>query len=407
MTTEVTFLNGLNTIGGNIVSFTNGKTRIIMDFGVPSDPRDGDSTSDLIQQGILPNTPELFDAKAQQLFDHQAIFISHLHIDHIGALKFLKAELPIYMTTDSKKLYEDLIASGDEAAVANLQAVDYERPVKVGPFSISFFKSDHDIIGASAIRVVDDEGHIFVYSGDVRYNGPDPQSVAHWAKSVAKPQADLFLLEGTSFSFDDEKGDHAEKIVPDVEGSLVELFSDKLSSNHLLVINPYPRNVARLYALEQAAREFGRPIVWEKFYADLLKQFYSQTHPLILGKEVDLSEIIAYPENYVLQNSFQILDNLADFYQPIFLQMNGEPLGDYDPRYRVQQEKLQKFAAEFIYAGASGHAVKSDLIKIAQQVKAKLTIPWHSFKPETEARVLEEAGLRVKLPHKNETMVFN
>lgn len=407
MTTEVKFLNGLNTIGGNIVSFVNGQTRIIMDFGVARDPKEGDSTADLIQQGLLPNTPELFNKNVQQPFTQQAIFISHLHIDHIGALKFLKTELPIYMSADSKKLYDNLIAVHDEAAVSHLRGVAYEQPIQIGPFSVTFFKSDHDIIGASAIRVIDDQGHIFIHSGDVRYNGPDPKSVARWTKSVAQPQADLLLLEGTSFSFDDDKGDHGEKAVDDVEGNLIANFSDKLSSNHLLVINPYPRNVARLYALEQAARDFGRPIIWEKFYADLLKQFYPQAKPLTLGKEVDLSQIIAYPEDYVLQNSYRNLDRLKDFYKPIFLQMNGEPLGDYDPRYQIQQKKLQEFQADFIYAGASGHALKADLVRIAQEVNAKTTVPWHSFKADKEAQALEKIGLKTKLPKKDETLLFD
>ncbi|MDN6900030.1 hydrolase [Oenococcus sicerae] len=406
MTTKAKFLNGLNTIGGNIVSFANNKTRIFMDFGVPEDSKAGDSITSLIEKGILPDTPELFTENARQTYDQQAIFISHLHIDHIGALKFLKPQLPIYMSAQSKKLYDDLIQAGDELPIADLQAVDYGQMVKIGPFTVTFFQSDHDVIGASAIEVVDDQGHHFVHSGDLRYNGPYPQRLDHWTQAVAQTQPDLFLIEGTSFSFDDDKGDHAQAASTNVEADLLQHFIDKLPSNHLLAINPYPRNVERLYALEMAANDFGRPIVWESFYAGLLKQFFPKTRPLVLGKDIDLSQIIAYPENYVLQNSYDHLDYLKDFYKPIFLQMNGEPLGDYDPRYQLQQAKLTQFAAEFIYAGASGHATQADLLKAAKRVHAKLTIPWHSFKPEIEAAALRGEGLTAKIASKNEVISF-
>lgn len=408
MTTKITFLNGLDTIGGNIVSFSEADTRILMDFGTPGDPREEDSIADLINKGILPDTPELFEQNGQQKFQQQAIFISHLHIDHIGALKFLKPKLPIYMSRDSKKLYQSLIKEGDEVKVDDLVAVDYEKTISFGPFKITFYQSDHDIIGAAAIKVEDDNGHVFCYSGDVRYNGPFSSRVDNWTDAFSQARPDIFLLEGTSFSFDDEdkKEDHLPNASKNVEGDLISNFENRITSNHLVVINPYPRNVERLFALDRSAAGFGRPIVWERFYANLIREFFPQAAPLVLGKDVDISQIISYPENFVLQNSYKNIDLLKDFYKPIFLQMNGEPLGDYDPRYSVQQEKLKKFGADFVYAGASGHALKNDLVKIAKRVDAKVTVPWHSFKPEKEADALKQAGLKTELFSKNQSISF-
>lgn len=52
--TEIRFLNGLQTIGGNIVEFSQGASRVIMDFGVAADLTD-ETPASAIANGKLPN----------------------------------------------------------------------------------------------------------------------------------------------------------------------------------------------------------------------------------------------------------------------------------------------------------------------------------------------------------------
>ncbi len=90
--TTVRFLNGLDTIGGNIVEFATDTSRVIMDFGVAADLTD-ETVETAIAHGKLPALPELFFDQPDK-YEHEAIFISHLHIDHMGALKYLKKAFP-------------------------------------------------------------------------------------------------------------------------------------------------------------------------------------------------------------------------------------------------------------------------------------------------------------------------
>jgi ribonuclease J len=398
MKTQVKFLNGLNTIGGNVVSFVKDNTRIIMDFGVNFDPASNDE--------IKPNVPDLYNTSSLDEFTNQAIFISHLHIDHIGGLKYLGQKLPIYMSNDSKKLYEKLIESGDEKLVNNIIGVDYESPVKIGPFTVTFFESDHDIIGASAIQILDGE-HNFVYSGDVRYNGPAPKRVDSWISKVTKVPVDLLLIEGTSFSFDDETTTNSEhEYSKNVEQKLQDNFAKTLSEERPIIINPYPRNVERLFALEKTALENERPLIWEPFYADILDTFFPNDSRLVFGKNIDLNYLNNNFEKYVAQISFENLSALSELPNALYLHMNGEPLGDYDPRYQIMMTVLENYGAEFKYMGASGHAEKEDLVKIAKLINAVTTVPWHSFKPEIEAKAFKENGINIYLPSEGETIEY-
>ncbi|MDI4585281.1 hydrolase [Oenococcus sp. UCMA 14587] len=406
MTTTVKFLNNLTMFGSKIVSFSDNETRILMVFGAPSGPNKNKTTDELMDKKLLSQIPELFKENPESTYKNQAIFISNLHIDHIDALKFLKAGMPVYLSLQSRDLYNALIEAGEKTAISNLKIFDYEKAIEIGSFTITFFHSTHDVIDASTIKISDSEGHIFGYFGDQKYDESCPEQITHRTRKLINPQMDLLLIEGADFSLNVDQSGHKEKNSSSAETNLIDNFIDKLGSNHLVVVNADLQNIERLNALEKAARDFGRPIVWEKSYSSLLKKFFPDSNPLTLGKDIDLPEIIAYPEDYVLQNSYSNLDNLKNFYKPIFLQIDGEPLGDHDPSYEIQQNKLNDFSAEFFDIGIFKRANKEKLLKIAKQINAKITIPLHSFNFKDEAALLKAEGLTVKLPEKNENIEF-
>ena len=127
---------------------------------------------------------------------------------------------------------------------------------------------------------------------------------------------------------------------------------------------------------------------------------------VIFGEDVTLNEIMANQQHYVLQNRFDDIALLDHFDRFSYLHMNGEPLGDYDPRYAELVAYLEKRGVALQIAGASGHATTDDLLRVAAEVNAKVTLPWHSFKPEREAQALHNMGLETYLPKKGEMFTF-
>ena len=379
------FVSGLNTIGGNIIDIRSDFGRVIFDYGEVSDP----------ESGSLPDL--------SHTTENTAIFISHLHIDHIGSLKYVPKKVPIYMSQESYTLYNHLVEIGEELPIkASVYPVDYHKVKKIGDIKVTAKQSDHDIRGASAFFVETPDVK-FIYSGDLRLTGNYPEFVEEWMEEANKFQADILLLEGTTFSFEEEREHVAEK---ELYAHWQELIRN--TPSEIIFINPYIRNTERLLNLLKQTKAQGRCVVLEPKYAHLLKEIENYTDTYVLqdldfeeafeDRWVSLESIQNEPTKYVLQNSFENRSFMNRFNSGIYGHSNGEPLGDYDSRYEdlIKTIEANNFAFENLNSG--GHATKEDLIKIAQIIDAKVTVPWHSFKPEALAEALSRSGIASMLP---------
>lgn len=403
--TTLRFLNGLDTIGGNIVEIAQGDSRIIMDFGITDlDPQL--TVPEMLAKHQLPHLPELFLPNTPDHFHHEAIFISHLHIDHMGALKYLQSDIPIYLSPEAYKLYNVMIAEKMEVPVANLHILPYETPLSVGNLTVTGFASDHDTVGAMALLVHDGQ-HYFAHSSDVRLNGPHAQRVLNWSRVLQEKRVKVFMLEGTTFSFDApvpvEDTDHP--AIPLTEETLAQRFTQLLTNpvtpSTQYVLNVYPRNVERMLTLNQIALTNHHPILWEPQFAAIMHAF-APAATIHTITEDNLNELKQVPGRFVLQNTFDHLDRLADLPHPtIYLHSNGEPLGDYDPRFAVLKEKIADWDIELQFMSATGHARKEDLIKLADLVHAQIIVPWHTFHPQAMADALAPTYSDVLLPERD------
>jgi ribonuclease J len=401
--TTLRFLNGLDTIGGNIVEIAQGDSRVIMDFGVTTiDPQL--SIDNMIAQHQLPHLPELFHPELPDKFQHEAIFISHLHIDHMGALQYLQRDIPIYLSPDAYQLYQVLIAQHMEAPVANLHILPYEQPLTVGSLQVTGFASDHDTVGAMAL-LVDDGRQCFAHSGDVRLNGPHADRVLNWSRVLKTRRVKVFMLEGTTFSFSAPVPveDADQPATPLTEATLAAKFQDLLHDQPAtqFILNVYPRNVERLLALDKIARQADRPIIWEPEFAAVLHAFAPDTPLTTFGPDT-MAAIQANPGRFVLQNSYAHLARLTALPRPaVYLHSNGEPLGDYDPRFAQLKDFLAAADIPFTFLSATGHAQRADLITLAERVHAMYVVPWHTFKPQAMADALAPTYSDVLLPERD------
>lgn len=379
------FMSGLNSIGGNIMDIRTDLGRIIFDYGEIPHPEAG-KLPDLSQ------TPE-----------NTAIFISHLHIDHIGSFGFIPKDIPIYMSQESFDLYHLLVEIGEEKAIeATVHPVAYDEAVQIGDIKVTLKQSDHDIRGVSAFFVQTPDVKL-INSGDVRLSGNHPEYVEKWLKDANAFEPDVFLLESTAFSFDEER-EHV------TEADLYEKWTNLLvdQKDAIIFINTYIRDTARLVHLAKIAQKNDRSIVLEPKYAYLLEKMENFTDSFVLeeldsagefeDRWISLETIQNNPGKYVLQNGYVNRELMEAFEHGFYAHSNGEPLGDYDPRYTDLMTLIEDSHFEFLKMGAGGHASKENLVKIAQAVDAKVTIPWHGFHPERLLKALAEAGLSTVLP---------
>lgn len=395
---RIKFWNGLHSIGSNIFSLDNGEDRLIMDFGMPNEDYDEaanlSATEALIEAAKLPAIPHLYDTAdfQSELLDvkdspyaNQAVCISHLHLDHNAGLKYLPKNMTVYMSEETKALYDSLLASDLEVEVsADLQGVPYNTPIEIGHYTVTFIANDHDTVGTSSILIQAHDKRI-VHSGDVRKHGYHPGNITNMIEQV-KP-VDLLMIEGTSFSFPDE----IEVEVVRSERDLIDDFTQLLlEEERTIVINPYPRNVERMVELNRLANKIGRPIYWDQRFSNLLSHYTTET--------VNTWSEQGPKSRQVLQVHFDDRDELVGLEAGVFVHMNGEPLGDYDPRYEVLMKTLEAAGFDFLDYSVSGHASRNDIIDIVKEIDPDVTVPWHTFEPQDQASVLNDNDVRTFLP---------
>lgn len=396
---NIIFWSGLNSIGSNIFSLDNGKNRLVMDFGMPNEEYSGIKEESvveaLINEGKLPTIPYLYDTSNfiqefpgihESKFEEQAVFISHLHLDHNAGLKYLPKDTKVYMSDETKKMYEYLLEAGMEAAIdATLIGVPFNEQVTVGDYKVSFISNDHDTIGTSSILIEAADKRI-LHSGDIRKNGYHPGNIDSLIKGV-KP-IDLLLIEGTSFSFPDEETvESKQRTEQDLLDDFEKLLLDNTGN---IVINPYPRNIDRLIKLNELSIKLKRPILWTNDYAKLLECYTDEN--------VHMWTSLEDTKDGVIQVHFDDIESLNYLKAGIYLHMNGEPLGEYDPRYSILLNTLEKYNFTFANYSVSGHGTKEDILNIVENINPKIVVPWHTFEPEIQGAALERRGMNVFLP---------
>ena len=246
-------LGGAGEIGMNAYVFgygPPGKERLILvDLGVTFPDMDTSPGVDL----ILPDVSWLHD-KLDRL---EAIFITHAHEDHIGALAPLWPEL-------GKKVYARKFTATigklkfEEAGLPVDQIVTVEpRPavVEVGPFKVQFVPVSHSIPESSALVIDTPAGRIF-HSADFKIDHTpvvgEGWDDARFAEIVAERPVKVMTCDSTNV-FSTHQGRS--------EATLAEPLTELIrKSTGMVVATTFGSNVARLKTLAEAARAADRTI---------------------------------------------------------------------------------------------------------------------------------------------------
>ncbi len=432
--TKITFWGGLDTIGGNIVSIEYGEYRIVTDFGALAGVNvmnllSKDTTSTHLDLGELPAIEGLYPKAAIGEFGLESfeesnlntiVCLSHLHLDHLGAFGQLPEELPIYALEEAVDFYMQLeetklLPSYD----VNWQKVTAESPIQHGPFEIVFHESDHDTVGAASIFIKTPDMRI-VYSGDFRLSGFQPDKVLNWAQKARDFDADLFLVEGTTFSHsasepnpvDVSLGELTQAINAPNEIKLMNSIEAIIQENpnYLVAFNGYPQNIERLLVLAELVTTLGRTLVMDQTYFNLMKHYLTgflnvkyldlsyESHAELADDAVSLEMLNEMPQYYILQFDYERHEHVFALPAGIYFHSNGMPLGSFMPEYEPYVRRFVEAGWDFYHANVSGHASQNDLLLVNYLVQAKVSVPWHTFRPDVYAEAIEEIGMKTWLP---------
>ena len=246
-------LGGAGEIGMNCYVYgygPKGKERfIIVDLGVTFPDMDTTPGINLIMADI--------DWIVERKDRLEAIFITHAHEDHIGAIGHLwsRLEAPIYARAFTAHLARLKFEEHglDELSIRTVGA--WPETVKAGPFEVGFVPVSHSIPESSALVIDTPTGRI-VHTGDFKLDETpgvgEPFDPKLWAE-IAKPGVRALVCDSTNvFS------PHPGRSESSVGGAIEELIA---GASGMVVATTFASNIARVKTLAEAGKRAGRSVV--------------------------------------------------------------------------------------------------------------------------------------------------
>lgn len=245
-------LGGCGEIGMNLNAYGYGPEHdrrwIIIDVGVTFG---GDDTPGI---DLITPDPTFFEDQGDRI---DAIFLTHAHEDHIGAIGLilprLKTRAPIYATPFTAHLAQaKLIERGQKSVSIDVLPLGAE--VEAGPFKVRYITLTHSIPEPNALSLETPLGTI-LHTGDWKID-PDPQlgeSTDIDSLIALGDQGVLAMVcDSTNVFVEGESGSEGV-----VRKNLIELIGGLTGR---VAVTTFASNVARVASVIEAARQAGRSV---------------------------------------------------------------------------------------------------------------------------------------------------
>lgn len=466
MKTDVTkfvMYSGLYTIGGVNASVTYGKDRVIFEFGSAYDPatevfdgtvelRHHNWIRDMLKIGKLPRINGVYRRQdlgeyslvsAEESDMNTAIFISHLHLDHMALIGTVAPQIPVYMHHNAQIIERALEATGEGVPTLEREYTDIvpNTPIHVGEIEVLPILCRDTSYFDFAFLITTPDGTIH-WTGDLCLHGCQADKTFAQMELLKTRGIDVMLCDGTSYM--DSVMDlmypsrEAAVVLPDKEipaGMLSEKQYRESQYRHirgcrgLCVFNYYQREMDDAEQFIQWAEQTGRLCVFEPDAAYIVYKFFhikpyvyipdSSRHTqkikedwmkelLDNGTVVTVQEITANPAGYLLQNSYPHIMELFSLpcLDGVYIHAEGIPIGAFDPKYNNMRNMVQKAGFQYVTFFCDnffGHAYPCQAKYFVDQVDPKVLIPCHSYNPE---RLLPNHGTQL-LPEPYSTYILN
>jgi ribonuclease J len=199
-----------------------------------------------------------FDYLLSRADDVEAIFLTHGHEDHIGALPYLLPDLdvPVHGTPYALALVEERLREHTLGRAPRLLQARPRQPVTLGPFEVTPFRVTHSIPDCIGM-VVRVPGATIVHSGDFKIDD-DPLDGEHFDEEllaeVGAQGVRLLLSDSTNAEVEGCAGGER-PVVAAIEARMAR-------AEGRVVVSMFASNVHRLGAVLQSARAHGRRVLF-------------------------------------------------------------------------------------------------------------------------------------------------
>lgn len=384
---------GTNEIGGSCVELSTGKTRILIDAGLPLS---GEAYS-------LPSDVDSVDA----------VLISHPHMDHYGLLEQVPRNIPIYMGgLGQRMIHASRIFNAMPMLNNTFVTIENHRPILIGDFEVTPYLVDHSAPDSYAF-LVKGKGKAVFYSGDFRAHGRKARLYDQLLKNPPSP-VDVLIMEGTMINRDNhpyqdevsvemgmqdamksENGpcfllcssQNIDRIVSAYKACIkvnrkfvVDIYTAwilhefSLFSSHVPTINW--ENVRVLSKGWTASRHYGIVKNTPEYFQDFVHELYKP------GNAITIENLKHDPKKYLIKSSYvdKLFKEMACTHATVIYSMwKGYLQQDHNNRGFKKYQLLQNNKGiTFVTIHTSGHAQIDDLKRLAEALQPRLIVPIHT-----------------------------
>ncbi len=246
-------LGGAGEIGMNAYVYGYGKPDqerlILVDLGVTFPDMDTTPGVDL----ILPDITWLKERRDRL----EAIFITHAHEDHVGAVGHFWESLgaPIHARAFTANIARRKMEEHGHSEQTVKTASAWPEQIAAGPFKVGFLPVSHSIPESSALVIDCPEGRL-IHTGDFKLDETPVVGEAFdralW-EEVAKDGVKALVCDSTNV-FSRHPGRSESTVGPEIEKLVA-------GARGMVVATTFASNVARVKTLAEAGERAGRSIV--------------------------------------------------------------------------------------------------------------------------------------------------
>lgn len=372
---------------------------------------------------ILPD-PKLIADQKDKL---KALFVTHAHEDHIGAIAWLwpRLKCPIYATAFTaallkRKLEEHVFIGG----APKITIVEPGQPITLDAWKVTYIPVAHSIPEGNALSIETGAGRI-VHTGDW-FLDPDPILGAKTSPDLFRSLGDQGVMAyvGDSTNADVTGRSLSEK---DVEQGLRELFE---KAPRKIAVTMFASNIGRVISIHRAAQACGRQVALIGRSLDTMVECaretgYIKDHMRFLSGE----DIDGVPDNKLVLivtgsqgESRAALSRIARGQHPNVKMKPGDMMVFSSRAIPGNETAINEIKNQLLEQGVrivtdkeakihvSGHPVRSDISQMLDWLRPKSVIPVHGERTQMESHASlarEKQIASVRVPTNGEMLLLN
>lgn len=401
-------IGGCSEIGMNLYAYIYNDQWILVDMGMGFDSTFG-------KELVVPSPDELIKNKSKI----KALFITHSHEDHIGAIPYLwpMIECPIYARPFAVEMIRDKLEAFHLAKDAPLIKATLNKKIKIGNFNVEFISVAHSTPESSALAIQTPEGTV-IHSGDWRIDN-DPvlgmKTDEKKLQAYGKKGVLALICDSTNAFREEHYGTEKE-----VRKNLIDLV--KQHKGRRILITCFASNLARLESCYYAAKESGRKLIvagrsLKKIERVAKTAGYFSDIPAFYDdksiKNFDPSEVLLVCTGSQGEVSSALTKIANDSHK--FIKLAQDDVVIFSSKtipgnekavleiHNLLIEKGVRIVTNLDYdIHASGHPSKEELEHLYELIKPKILIPIHGERVHLhkQAEIAEKIGIDdVLVPH--------